>query len=395
MDRSRNFLTHGALLRARELRLDKCKSKDLQHCRKLVENKDLAKLHGNTLEKRGIYVDQLLNPSEEKDLKKIKYFYRVSFVLNCVRVFMPLYSSLWVLTQFLLRLKNSKSIMRNFLVRGGTADAEPETFFKNGCIANGQKWDKSITDFIREFRDYTKIDSSGPNSSESNSGESDSGGSDSGEPDSPILIDVAVKELVNTVEIKHNLRFLDKKFPLFGFMRDAATDTKNHPKLYLWRGEADAIAYSRKLEKYVVVDVKVVNDLLSYCEKKTVCGKHLHQCLLYAKLLKLHMGLEYLPPSLIVVIHQATGTEGYFPLFQDYPEECYEKLDRYEWFTEQPSKRPLRIVNTDKLLQEIYENRVGVFPPDTRLTDIFAMNATVKDLLDSLGYDSLEIFRQK
>ena len=395
MDRSRNFLTHGALLRARELRLDKCKSKDLQHCRKLVENKDLAKLHGNTLEKRGIYVDQLLNPSEEKDLKKIKYFYRVSFVLNCVRVFMTLYSSLWVLTQFLLRLKNSKSIMRNFLVRGGTADAEPETFFKNGCIANGQKWDKSITDFIREFRDYTKIDSSGPNSSESNSGESDSGGSDSGEPDSPILIDVAVKELVNTVEIKHNLRFLDKKFPLFGFMRDAATDTKNHPKLYLWRGEADAIAYSRKLEKYVVVDVKVVNDLLSYYEKKTVCGKHLHQCLLYAKLLKLHMGLEYLPPSLIVVIHQATGTEGYFPLFQDYPEECYEKLDRYEWFTEQPSKRPLRIVNTDKLLQEMHENRVGVFPPDTRLTDIFAMNATVKDLLDSLGYDSLEIFRQK
>ena len=350
-------------------------------------------------------MDQLLNPSEEKDLKKIKYFHRVSFVLNCVRVFMPLYSSRWVLTQFLLRLKNSKSIMRNFLVRGGTADAEPETFFKNGCIANGQKWDESFTDFIRESRDYTKIDSSGPNSSESNSGEldsgesnsgeSDSGGSDSGEPDSPILIDVAVKELVNTVEIKHNLRFLDKKFPLFGFMRDAATDTKNHPKLYLWRGEADAIAYSRKLEKYVVVDVKVVNDLLSYCEKKTVCGKHLHQCLLYAKLLKLHMGLEYLPPSLIVVIHQATGIEGYFPLFQDYPEECYEKLDRYEWFTEQPSKRPLRIVNTDKLLQEMHENRVGVFPPDTRLTDIFAMNATVKDLLDSLGYDSLEIFRQK
>ena len=401
----RNFLTHGAPLRARELHYYKSKYEVLQHCRKLVENKDLAKSHGDTLEKRGIHVDQLLNPSEEKDLKKIKYFYRVSFVLNCVRVFMPLYSSRWVLTQFLLRLKINKSITRNFLVRGGTADAEPETFFKNGCIANGQKWDESFTDYIREFRDYTKIDSSGPNSSESNSGEldsgesnsgeSDSGGSDSGEPDSPILIDVAVKELVNTVEIKHNLRFLDKKFPLFGFMRDAATDTKNHPKLYLWRGEADAIAYSRKLEKYVVVDVKVVNDLLSYYEKKTVCGKHLHQCLLYAKLLKLHMGLEYLPPSLIVVIHQATGTEGYFPLFQDYPEECYEKLDRYEWFTEQPSKRPLRIVNTDKLLQEIYENRVGVFPPDTRLTDIFAMNATVKDLLDSLGYDSLEIFRQK
>ena len=78
MDRLRNFLTHGAPLRARGLRYYKSK---------LVENKGLAKLHGDTLRKREIYVDQLLNPSKEKDLKKIKYFYRVSFVLSCVRVY--------------------------------------------------------------------------------------------------------------------------------------------------------------------------------------------------------------------------------------------------------------------------------------------------------------------
>ena len=272
-----------------EFQYYKRKNTFLQHYRKLVENKGLAKLHGDTLEKREIFVDQLLNPSEEKDLKKMKYFYRVSFFLNCMRVFMPLDSSRWILTQFLLRLKISKSITRNFLVSGRT-DAGPEIFSLNGCVANGEKWDDSFTDFIRKFRDYTKSDSSGPKSSESDIGEFDSGESDGGEPDSPIPIDVAVEQLVNFVETQHDLRFLDKKFPLFGFMRDAATDTKNHPKLYLWRGVADAIAYSRKLKKYVIVDLKVVNDLLSCCDKKTVlCGKHLHQCLLYAKLLQLHM----------------------------------------------------------------------------------------------------------
>lgn len=56
----------------------------LQLCRERVEKKGLAGVHGDTLEKREIYVDQLLHPSEAKDLKKIKFFRRVSFVLNCM-----------------------------------------------------------------------------------------------------------------------------------------------------------------------------------------------------------------------------------------------------------------------------------------------------------------------
>ena len=144
--------------------------------------------------------------------------------------------------------------------------------------------------------------------------------------------------------------------------------------------------------------------LSDYWRSKTdLCGKHLHQCLVYAKLLQLHMELDYLPSSLIVIIHKVTGNEGYFALFKDYPKECYEKLNEYEWFTKQPSKRPLKIVNTDKLLHEKFnryqreekdeEQEVEVLDRHTtRLSDIFGENATVKDLLDSLGYDSLEIF---
>ena len=70
--------------------------------------------------------------------------------------------------------------------------------------------------------------------------------------------------LISFVEQQHNLCFLDSKFPLFGFMREVAKDEKKHPKLDLWRGEADAIAYNRNLGKYVIVDFKVVDNLLDY-----------------------------------------------------------------------------------------------------------------------------------
>ena len=200
--------------------------------------------------------------------------------------------------------------------------------------------------------------------------------------------------LINYVETQHNLHFLDSKFPLFGFMADVVTEEK-HPKLYLWQGVADAIAYSWNLNKYVVVDFKVVDNLLYYWQSKSdLCGKHLHQCLVYAKLLQMHMGLDYLPPSLIVAIDRITGNEGYFPLFQDYPDECKEKLDEYEWFTKQPPKRPLRIGNTEKLLHEDYKGKKQAIAPDTPLQEIFQKEAKVKDLLDALGYDSLEIVEQ-
>ena len=153
-------------------------------------------------------------------------------------------------------------------------------------------------------------------------------------------------------------------------MREVAKDQKKRPKLYLWQGEADAIAYSWKLKDYVIVDFKVVDNLLDYWEKKTdLCGKHLHQCLVYAKLLQLHMGFRYLPRSLIVVIDKVTGMKGYFPLFEDYPKECAKKLDEYEWFKEQPKKRPLKIYNPEKLLNSAFyeEGGLSVIRHDTPL----------------------------
>ena len=147
------------------------------------------------------------------------------------------------------------------------------------------------------------------------------------------------------------------------------------------------------------MDFKVVDNLLDYWQKKTdLCGKHLHQCLVYAKLLQLHMGLRYLPGSLIVVIDKVTGMKGYFPLFEDYPEECSKKLDEYEWFKEQPKKRPLKIYNPEKLLKSaFYEERgLSVIGHDTPLQDLFNDDATAKDLfIDLLGYDGIEFAPRK
>ena len=288
---------------------------------------------------------------------------------------------------FLLPLKINASIKQR-LVEFGPKKEELTTFSHQGYQLPGGEWDTLLGKCIKEKSPADALSFPSLSNRMSNLGLSSAG---------PSPIDVA-RYLISFIESQRNLYFLDSKFPLFGFMREVATNEKKHPKLYLWQGEADAIAFSWVLKKYVIVDFKVVDNLSDYWQKKTdLCGKHLHQCLVYAKLLQLHMKLPYLPPSLIVVIHKVTGKEGYFALFEDYPQECYEKLDEYEWFTEQPSKRPLKIASTDKLLHEKfrYVRDVHVPDPQAKLSDIFGKDATVKDLLDSLGHDSLEIFRQE
>ena len=292
---------------------------------------------------------------------------------------------------FLLPLKINASIKGKLLERG-PKNAELITFSDVVNEQPGEEWDTLLAKWIKENRG----DTDGSSISSFTLSEQMSKLRLLSKED--FIQERAARGLISSIESQHNLYFLDSKFPLFGFMREVATNEKKRPpKLYLWQGKADAIAYSRKLNKYVIVDFKVVDNLFDYWKKKTdLYGKHLHQCLVYAKLLQLHMNLHYYPSSLIVVIHKVTGKDGYFALFEDYPKECYDKLHEYEWFTKQPSKRPLRIADSDKLLNTLYQYRgAAVVSPHKRLLEIFEANATVKDLLDSLGYDSLEIFQQK
>ena len=284
---------------------------------------------------------------------------------------------------FLLPLKINKSVKENFLrfVQEKEQEPGPTKFSCTAYECPGGEWDTLLKDWIKENRAVCK---SFPEILTTHVSRL--------LPRSERDEERAARELISYVEMKHNLRFLDSTFQLFGFMREVATDAKKHPKLYLWRGEVDAIAYSTELEKYVIVDFKVVDSLLDYWEKKTdLCGKHLHQCLVYAKLFQLHMSLDYLPPILIVVIDRFTGMDGYFPLFEDYPGECYKKLDEYEWFVNPPQKRPLKIYKPEKLLSPVFIDGSTAIFPNTSLKALFNADATVENLLDLLGYDSIEI----
>ena len=284
---------------------------------------------------------------------------------------------------FLLPLKINKSVKENFLrfVQEKEQEPGPTKFSCTAYECPGGEWDTLLKDWIKENRAVCK---SFPEILTTHVSRL--------LPWSERDEERAARELISYVEMKHNLRFLDSTFQLFGFMREVATDAKKHPKLYLWRGEVDAIAYSTELEKYVIVDFKVVDSLLDYWEKKTdLCGKHLHQCLVYAKLFQLHMSLDYLPPILIVVIDRFTGMDGYFPLFEDYPGECYKKLDEYEWFVNPPQKRPLKIYKPEKLLSPVFIDGSTAIFPNTSLKALFNADATVENLLDLLGYDSIEI----
>ena len=51
---------------------------ELENLRRNIEDKGIARQHGDTLEKRGISVDGFLNPSSVKDLKNIQHYDRVS-----------------------------------------------------------------------------------------------------------------------------------------------------------------------------------------------------------------------------------------------------------------------------------------------------------------------------
>ena len=288
---------------------------------------------------------------------------------------------------FLLPLKINKSVKENFLrfVQEKEQVPGPTKFSCTAYECPGGEWDTLLKDWIKENRAVCKsfTETLITHVSRLRSGLL---------PWSERDPERAARELISFVEMKHNLHFLDSSFRLFGFMREVTTDAKKHPKLYLWRGVVDAIAYSTELGQYVIVDFKEVENLLEYWRKKTdLCGKHLHQCLVYAKLLQLHMELDYLPPILIVAIDSFTGMDGYFPLFEDYPEQCYKKLDEYEWFVNPPQKRPLKICKPEKLLSPVFRDGFTAISPNTSLKALFNADATVENLLDLLGYDSIEI----
>ena len=195
-------------------------------------------------------------------------------------------------------------------------------------------------------------------------------------------------ELFKTIKEKFDIKLFECDFPLYGYVYDKEEAA---PKVYLWQdAEADAIGWyydkEKKCDKYVIVDWKVV-DLLGFWKKSTTYGWYLHQSLVYARLLQLHMELDYLPPILLVPISNNDGRTIHPGLFYDYPDECKEAINVHCWSTTLPE--PLRKIqrqwpfNADKL-------EAGLVDPEMLLTEFFADGAKVKDLLKAFEWNSLQ-----
>ena len=191
-----------------------------------------------------------------------------------------------------------------------------------------------------------------------------------------------VKRLLEYLKETFNVRVLKSmcEVRLWGY---AVTVERPH-KCYFWKGKADAIGLvelQKNEYKYVIVDWKS-QSYLDFWEssgfKSLPYKRHLHQCLVYARLLKMHMDLDYWPPILLVPF-DSKGERVHPRLFKDYPDECKEAIEKYEWSTNQP----LRAKKDSPLIKD--ENvKEGFLPGDMTLKDAFKEGATVNDLCKAL-----------
>ena len=100
------------------------------------------------------------------------------------------------------------------------------------------------------------------------------------------------------IEDNFNVRLLPdiKEVPLRGFMYPKDEDFL--PDLYYWNGRADAIGLLKREDdyKYVIIDWKTARCKLESFWTNKPSRDSFTQCVVYAILLKLHLGLDYYPP---------------------------------------------------------------------------------------------------
>lgn len=173
-----------------------------------------------------------------------------------------------------------------------------------------------------------------------------------------------------------------KEVPLRGFIYPK--DESSMPEFNFWDGRADAIGLLEGEDeyKYVIVDWKSTGSTLNAFWEARVDKRsehyrdHLTQCLVYARLLQMHLSLDYWPPILLVPFN-SNNKYMYPRLFTDYPDECKEAIKKYQW----SPNPPLRFKKGSPMRNTVEE---GLLRGDMKLRDAFDDNATVDDLCNAL-----------
>ena len=192
----------------------------------------------------------------------------------------------------------------------------------------------------------------------------------------------------NNPKEQWELELLQSEFPLVGYM---IREIKNErPEIYYWKGDADAIGWYK--DNYVIIDWKVVN-APKFWEHPDAYGKHLHQCLAYAWLLKLHLELPKLPYIIIVPIDESTQKVIEPGLFYDFPKECTDKLDEYKWsttFDQSKLKVPMSLPR-DLIQDNVKLDDNDFVDTSIKLDKLFKSGCTMDDLLVALKRSNLKI----
>ena len=170
------------------------------------------------------------------------------------------------------------------------------------------------------------------------------------------------------------IEFLDAEFHLHGYM--IHRKIKKH---YHWNGRTDVIGWYDN--HWVIVDWKTSSSIENFWGINTY-KQYLHQCLVYSRLLQLHLdNLAELPQILIVAIDTSDAKKISAGLFSEFPEECKNKLQEYDWLREldEPT-RSIRSLNIPKNLVEV-GIEVGTVDENEKLLKVFNDTCKVKDLL--------------
>jgi hypothetical protein len=194
---------------------------------------------------------------------------------------------------------------------------------------------------------------------------------------------------------KYDLHLLQSEFSLRGYMIHKIENKTS--QIYFWNGNADAIGWYE--DNYVIIEWKEVKQLQFWTKHADAYGKFLHQCLVYARLLKLHLELPKLPYILLVPIsNDFRSEEDIRPgLFDGIPEQCTKQLAKFEWVTSLDEYKPEVVMNLPSTLIDDDIDHNGFVDTQTPLYELFKKDRTitVKNLLDALGFAKLKVVKEK
>lgn len=191
----------------------------------------------------------------------------------------------------------------------------------------------------------------------------------------------AATSVIELLKEEFNVSFLRSEVSLCGYMFKEGEQWR---ELYFWNGIADAIGWDENEGRFVIVEWKVKEE--KKINQTEAFKPFKFQTLVYAKLLKLLLNLDYLPSILIVIIlfDDENGKKvraGFFKTTPNSPG------DAYQWSVEEPDTT-IKIQPGSLFHEDLKEGKVK---EDMLLSELFSGKATLTDLRKIFNTPPLEV----